>query len=115
MTSHVHLLPTPEQATSVPQLMVSVGRRYIQCANHTYGRSGALRGGRYKSSLVQAETHLFLCQRYVELNSVRAGMVSDTCKCSRSSHRANALALADPIIATMKARFHSLLISRIAV
>lgn len=58
-------------------MLISVGRRDVQYVNHTDGRTGTLRDGRYKSSLVQAETDLLLCQRYVELNPVRAGMVAD--------------------------------------
>jgi putative transposase len=96
MTNHVHLLLTPEHATSVPRLIISVGRRYVQYINHTYGRTGTLWDSRYKSSLVQAETYLLLCQRYIELNPVRAGMVSDPGEYSWSSYRANALAPANP-------------------
>ncbi len=98
MTNHVHLLLTPEHATSVPPLLISVGRRYVQYINRTYGRTGTLWDSRYKSSLVQAETYLLLCQRYIELNPVRASMVSDPGEYPWSSYRANALGLADPIL-----------------
>jgi REP element-mobilizing transposase RayT len=74
MTNHVHLLLTPEHATAVPRLIISVGRRYVQYIHHTYGRTDTLWDSRYKSSLVQAETYLFLCQRYIELNPVREGV-----------------------------------------
>ena len=53
----------PEQAERVPQVLISVGRRYVQYINHIDGRTGTLWDGRYKSSLVQAETYLLLCQR----------------------------------------------------
>jgi putative transposase len=53
------------------------GRRCVQYINRSYRRTGTLWDGRYKSSLVQAETYLLFCQRYVELNPVRAGRVSD--------------------------------------
>jgi len=42
MTHHVHLLLTPEEASSVPCLIIAVGRRYVQYVNHTYGRTGTL-------------------------------------------------------------------------
>ena len=90
MTNHVHLLLTPERADRVPRVVVSVGRRYVQYINHAYGRTGTLWDGRYKSSLVQAETYLLLCQRYIELNPVRAGMVTDPAQYRWSSYRANA-------------------------
>ena len=98
MTNHIHLLLTPEQATSVPHLIISVGRRYVQYINHTYGRTGILWDSRYKSSLVQADTYLLLCQRYIELNPVRAGMVSDPGDYPWSSYRANALGQANVIL-----------------
>jgi putative transposase len=98
MTNHVHLLLTPEEAERVPQVLISVGRRYVQYVNHAYGRTGTLWDGRYKSSLVQAETYLLLCHRYVELNPVRAGMVEDLALYRWSSYRANALGEADTLV-----------------
>jgi putative transposase len=98
MTNHVHLLLTPEQAERVPQVLISVGRRYVQYVNHTYGRTGTLWDGRYKSSLILAEMDLLLCRRYVELNPVRAGMVADPALYRWSSYRANALGEPDALL-----------------
>ena len=42
---------------------------------------------RYKSSLVQAETYLLTCQRYIELNPVRAAMVDDPAHYRWTSYR----------------------------
>ena len=75
-----------------------MGRRYVQYINHTYGRTGTLWDSRYKSSLVQAETYLLLCQRYIELNPARAGMVSDPGEYPWSSYRANALGQSNAIL-----------------
>jgi putative transposase len=72
MTNHVPLLPTAGHAPWVPRLIISVGRRYVQYMNHTRGRTGTLWDSRCESSLVQAETQLLFCQRYIELNPVRA-------------------------------------------
>ena len=44
------------------------GRRYVQYIDTTYRRTGILWDSRYKSSLIQAETYLLACQRYIELN-----------------------------------------------
>jgi REP-associated tyrosine transposase len=79
-------------------VLISVGRRYVQYINHTYGRTGTLWDGRYKSSLVQAETYLLLCQCYIELNPVRAGMVADPAGYHWSSYRANGLGQTDPLL-----------------
>ncbi|MGB5198680.1 MAG: transposase [Sedimenticolaceae bacterium] len=98
MTNHVHLLLTPPDEGAVSRLMISLGRRYVQYINRTYKRTGTLWDGRYRSSLVQAEDYLLLCQRYIELNPVRAGMVDDPAHYPWSSYRANGLGQNDPLL-----------------
>lgn len=91
MTNHVHLLITPERAESIPRLIIVLGRRYVHYINTTYRRTGTLWDSRYKSSLIQAETYLLSCQRYIELNPVRAAMVDDPAHYRWTSYRHNAL------------------------
>ena len=91
MTNHVHLLLTPKKAEGVPQLIIALGRRYVQYINKTYRRTGTLWDSRYKSSLIQAENYLLTCQRYIELNPVRAAMVDDPAHYRWTSYRANGL------------------------
>jgi putative transposase len=98
MTNHIHLLLTPTDAESVPNLIIELGRRYVQYINTTYRRTGTLWDSRYKSSLIHAETYLLSCQRYIELNPVRAGMVDDPASYRWSSYRSNALGQSHPII-----------------
>lgn len=95
MTNHVHLLLTPKKADLVPRLIIALGRRYVQYVNRSYRRTGTLWDSRYKSSLIHAETYLLACQRYIELNPVRAAMVEDPAYYRWSSYRANALGQAD--------------------
>ena len=95
MTNHVHLLLTPATPGAPARLMQSVGRRYVQYVNRHYRRTGSLWEGRYKSSVVQAEAYLLACMRYIELNPVRAAMVTDPGDYPWSSYRANGLAQAD--------------------
>ena len=91
MTNHVHLLISPMSGASVPRLVMNVGRRYVQYINRTYRRTGTLWDSRYKSSLVEADRYLLSCMRYIELNPVRAAMVSDPAQYPWSSYRAHAL------------------------
>ena len=98
MTNHVHLLVTPETEAGTAKLMQAVGRRYVQYVNRSYKRTGSLLEGRYKSSLIQAETYLLTCMRYIELNPVRAGMVQDPGQYRWSSYRHNGLGQPDPRI-----------------
>lgn len=95
MTNHVHLLLTPKEDGAPSRLMQSLGRRYVQYANRFYRRTGSLWEGRYKSSVVQAESYLLACQRYIELNPVRASMVVDPGQYTWSSYRANGLGQTD--------------------
>lgn len=95
MTNHVHLLLTPRQAEAVPKLIISLGRRYVQYINRSYHRTGTLWDSRYKSSLVQAETYLLACHRYIEMNPVRAAMVEDPAHYRWTSYRANGLGQAE--------------------
>src|SRR5574337_1234984 len=85
-------------ARSHPRLVISLGRRYVQHINRTYRRTGTLWDSRYKSSLVQADAYLLCCQRYIELNPVRAAMVDDPVHYRWSSYRANGLGEADPLL-----------------
>ena len=54
--------------------------------------------GRYRSCLTQAEDYLLACQRYIELNPVRAGMVEHPADYPWSSYRANAQCEEDALV-----------------
>ncbi|MBS1199070.1 MAG: hypothetical protein H6R18_2855 [Proteobacteria bacterium] len=75
--------------------MQSLGRRYVLYVNRFYRRTGSLWEGRYKSSVVNAEDYLLACQRYIELNPVRANMVNDPGQYRWSSYRHNGLQMSD--------------------
>ena len=98
MTNHVHLLLTPPTAQAVSRFIMSIGRRYVQYFNKTYRRTGTLWDSRYKSSLVQEDAYLLTCQRYIELNPVRARMVDEPAHYRWSSYRANALGQTDALL-----------------
>lgn len=90
MTNHVHLLATPRAADAISRCMQYLGRYYVRRFNYRYGRSGTLFEGRFKSSVVQSREYLLVCQRYIELNPVRAGMARDPAEYTWSSYRAHA-------------------------
>ncbi len=91
MTNHVHLLLTPATEMAVSNLMQYLGRLYVRYFNFQYQRTGTLYEGRFKSSIVQTRKYLLACQRYIELNPVRAGMATDPGDYAWSSYRAHAL------------------------
>lgn len=98
MTNHVHLLLTASDRGQVSSLMQSLGRRYVRFVNLRYRRTGTLWEGRYKSCVVDTETYLLRCYRYIELNPVRAGMVEAPGQYRWSSYLANAAAAFDALV-----------------
>lgn len=74
MINHVHLLVWQGNAECIPRIIIALGRR-----------TGMLWDSRYKYSLIQAETYLLACQRYIELNPVCAAMVEYPATYCRSS------------------------------
>jgi putative transposase len=90
MTNHFHLLITPESSEGLATMMKCLGQRYVQYINRTYGRSGTLWEGRFKSCITQEDKYVLGCYRYIELNPVRANMVEHPGEYLWSSYRANA-------------------------
>ena len=89
MTNHVHLLLTPKANDSAASLMKQLGQRHVQFINRTYQRSGTLWEGRFRSCLVQNARYTLACYRYIEMNPVRAGIVSHPAEYRWSSYRIN--------------------------
>ena len=98
MTNHVHLLVSAKRPEAPGALMKALGQRYVQYVNRTYRRSGTLWEGRFRSCLTQEESYLLACQRYIELNPVRAGMVEHPAEYRWSSYTANAQGQANPLL-----------------
>lgn len=98
MTNHVHLLMTPTASGQIARVMQSLGRRYVRYINEGYKRTGTLWEGRYKACPVDSEAYLLDCYRYIELNPLRAAMVTNPADYAWSSFRCNALGLPDPLI-----------------
>ncbi len=98
MTNHVHLLISSDRADAGGALMKLLGQRYVQYVNRVYRRSGTLWEGRFRSCLVQEEDYLLGCQRYIEMNPVRANMVAHPADYKWSSYRANAQGERDALV-----------------
>lgn len=95
MTNHVHLLVTAEETSGCALLMQRVSQLHTQYMNRTYGRTGTLWEGRFRSCLVQAEDYLLACYRYVEANPVRARLCAHPRDHAWSSYRVNAEGMTD--------------------
>ena len=97
MTNHVHLLATPKLESAVSKTMQYLGAEYVRYFNEKYVRTGTLWEGRFRSCLVESEGYLLTCQRYIELNPVRAGMVDTPADYPWSSFHTNALGVPSSI------------------
>ena len=75
MTNHVHLVLLPHAFASLGQLMREVQMRYSQYRHAIEGGSGHIWQCRYYSCAMEP-ARLAAVMRYVELNPVRAGMVT---------------------------------------
>lgn len=98
MTNHVHLMLTPANEDAPASLMRDLGRRYVRYFNERHGRTGSLWEGRFHSCLVDSARYVLGCQRYIDLNPVRAGMVSLPGAYRWSSYAGNSGARNDPLL-----------------
>jgi putative transposase len=77
MTNHVHLILDPgDNQQSIAALMKRLAGRQTRFINRIEHRTGSAWEGRYRSSAIETDTYLLACTRYVEMNPVRADMVS---------------------------------------
>lgn len=97
MTNHVHLLVTPRTESAVSKTMQYLGAEYVRYFNKKHARTGTLWEGRFRSCLIESERYFLTCQRYIELNPVRAGMVNAPAEYRWSSFHANALGVPSTI------------------
>ncbi|MHB9129689.1 MAG: transposase [Armatimonadota bacterium] len=75
MTNHVHLVSTPPGETALARVIGSTHLRYTLLLNAREGWQGHLWQNRFFSAPLD-ETYYWRALRYVELNPVRAGLVS---------------------------------------
>ena len=81
-------------------MIQALGTRYVRYFNRRYGRTGTLWEGRFKSTPIDSDEYYLACSRYIELNPVRAGMVSKPGEYAWSSFRRNALGEPDVLISS---------------
>lgn len=76
MSNHFHLLLMPTRV-SLAETMRRLLTSYAVYFNRKYQRSGHLFQNRYKSILCEEEPYFLELVRYIHLNPLRAGMVTD--------------------------------------
>ncbi len=98
MTNHVHILATPDADWGASRMMQQLGRKYVSYFNKVHSRTGTLWEGRFRASMIESLRYLFACYRYIELNPVRAGLVSSPEEYEWSSYRCNALGRCNDLV-----------------
>ena len=88
MPNHVHLIAVPEYAEGLCRAIGEAHRRYTRQINFREKWKGHLWQGRFSSFLMD-EKYLLAATRYVELNPVKAGLVSTPEEYHWSSARAH--------------------------
>jgi len=76
MPNHIHLLLEPTIENTLARFMQGITLAHTLRVNKKYGLVGHLWQGRYKNILIKRANRLLACGRYIELNPVRAKIVS---------------------------------------
>jgi len=99
MTNHVHFVAVPQKKASLARAFGSAHRRYTRMKNFAVGVRGYLFQGRFDSCVLD-ENHLIAAARYVEMNPVRAGLVTDPWEYPWSSARFHMRIVEDDALVT---------------
>ncbi|MBL7141780.1 transposase [Patescibacteria group bacterium] len=87
MPNHVHLLIEISEHTDLSAFMKKLNLAYFYYFKARYGYSGHFWQDRFKSFLIDRESYLLICGKYIELNPVRAGMAKRPEEYKFSSYR----------------------------
>lgn len=71
MPDHIHLLVTPLRDGALSLCMQAVGRSYVQTFNRRHGRRGTLWEGRYRSTVLEADTWLLPAMVWLDTHPYR--------------------------------------------
>lgn len=97
MPNHVHLLLKPSTKIGVAKAMQGISLCHTQNINKKYHRTGRLWESRYYSSIVSKDLFFWHVVRYIDWNSVRAGLAESPQEYPWSSARAHMLGIEDPL------------------
>ncbi|MEW6110434.1 MAG: transposase [Nitrospirota bacterium] len=86
MPNHFHIAVMPEKGEDLSRWMQWLMTSHVRRYHRHYGSSGHVWQGRYKSFMVQEDSHLLMVLRYIEGNPVRAGIVNSAREWKWSSH-----------------------------
>ena len=104
MPTHVHLLARLDSSGELPKFMQGILQVYADYFRKKYNSYGFVFQNRYKSLLIESESYLLECGRYIERNPLRAGLIDNIADYSWSSynfyangHKDALVSLVDPL------------------
>ena len=97
MPNHAHLIAVPDTPGALRRAIGEAHRRYTLEVNRREGWKGYLWQGRF-ASFPMDDRYTVAASRYVELNPVRAGLVSSAAEYPWSSARAHLLGKDDKLV-----------------
>jgi putative transposase len=86
-SNHVHLLVNDTGSDVIAQSIQLIAGRSAQEYNQRKDRQGAFWEDRYHATAIEADEHLHRCLIYIDLNMVRAGVVSHPVEWAHSGYR----------------------------
>ena len=86
MPNHFHMAVRPEKGEELSKWMQWLMTSHVRRYHRHYESSGHVWQGRYKSFMVQDDSHLLMVLRYIEGNPVRAKMAISAKEWRWSSH-----------------------------
>ena len=98
MPNHVHFLINAIKGPDMPKFLQGINLSYTLYYKRKYKFTGSLWQGRYKSFLIDKDSYLLECARYIERNPLRANMVEYISKYPYSSYNYYAKGKNDDII-----------------
>jgi len=97
MSNHIHLIIETSGESSLSKIMQGMNLAYTLWFNRKYSKVGHLWQDRFKSGLIEKDSYLLECGRYIERNPLRAGMVRDPMEYPWSSYKVHACGEEDGI------------------
>ena len=91
MPNHIHLIMQPKESKDLSEIIKVLTQTYTLSFKKKYNKPGHLWQGRFKSKIVMKDNYFLECVYYVEMNPVRARLVSSPAEYLWSSYRERVL------------------------
>lgn len=78
MNNHTQIILNLNPGSTLSRFMKQLNLTYFHYYRKRYGYCGHLWQDRFKSNIIDLDSHLLQCGKYIELNPVRAGILVDT-------------------------------------